>query len=258
MGQRHSRTKAPYRDIPVASVARCDARLMHLSRPRGEASTRSKWWSIRKSKLSSESQPASAPCTIPDQPTPVTQSQTIPDLAISSSDCPKYRIDSLGPLKISDSPTKDSDPSQQVQGSPIAPHIQNLEPLSALSPATSRVDETFQAAVVPNDVPVSSKPQAASSSTRHDPEISIGRLFPLFTPCSQPLYEVATELHEDHLAILQIPTNLEAEEDEGNDTQAARDYVMAVSLQEEEDRIHAAEMQPPSRDCTVCLGRYKG
>jgi hypothetical protein len=225
---------------------------MHLDRPRGEASTRSKWWSIRKSKLPSESQPASARCTISDEPVPITQPQAIPDLTTSSSECPKYRIDSLGPLKISDSSTKDSGPSQQLHGSPTAQLIQHMEPLSAPFPATLRVDDTFQAAVVPNDVLPGSKPQAASSSTRYDPEISTGRLFYLFTPCSQPLHEVATGLHEDHLVTLQIPTYLEAEEDEGTDTQAARDYVMAVSLQEEEDRRHAAEMQPPSRDCTVC------
>lgn len=252
MGQRHSRTKVPDRDATVASGARCDARLMHLDRPRGEASTRSKWWSIRKSKLPSESQPASARRTIPDQPAPIIQPQAIPDLTTSSSECQKYRIDSLGPLKISDSFTKDSDLSQQLQGSPIAQLVQNLEPLSAPFPATLRVDDTFQAAVVPNDVPPGSKPQAASSSTRHDLGMSTGRLFPLLTPCSQPLHEAATELHEDHRMTLQNPTNLQAEEEEGTDTQAARDYVMAVSLQEEEDRRHVAEMQPPSRDCTVC------
>jgi len=89
--------------------------------------------------------------------------------------------------------------------------------------------------------------------TDHDADNPTGRLFPLSAPSSQPLHETTTgPLGENLVALQGTPKDLHPVKEDGLVTQAALDYAMAVSLQEEEDCRYAAELQAPSRECTVC------
>lgn len=152
MGHRHSRPKAPHRDISVTAATRCDARLTHDSNPRRDVSTKShRWKSVRKPDLPSESQPESARCTNADQPASLIEPQSILEPMPPSTDYSPCRIDSLRPLETSDRSTRDSGPSEQVKETSTTPQIQSHDPSSALPPIVEDIIEPLQAAVAPSE-----------------------------------------------------------------------------------------------------------
>lgn len=301
MGQRHSRTKAPHKAVPVATAVRPDARLIHDSHPRKKAPTKShRWRNVRRPKSPLRTQPESARCTIvnagctnANQPASLIEPQSllfmnvgrtasliereaIPEPAASSVDHLSCRTDSLGPLEIPDGLTRDSSPCEQAKETPTASQVQAPDPSSAPAPKVMDILEPFQADITQNEQveqtltnlqvhiqhPPSArspaadltqaKPQAASSLPNHNPEVSVDGQLSLSEPRNQPVIQATKECQEEHLVALRTPTNLQPVEAQGIVAEAALDYAMAVSLQEEEDRRHAAEPPTPSRDCSVC------
>jgi hypothetical protein len=274
MGHHQSRPQASHGDASVTPEVSSDATSMYLGRRGRQASSGSHWWSSNKSKSSSKPQPEPAQLTTVNRTASEIQLQIAKARVAAFLERPWNGIDSPQPPEILDEHPRGSDIPERAQEAsdipyvqtleeataacvqtpegPTTPFVQTKESSSAQTHVTLCVAETIHTL---SDVLGDTKPQAASSSTRHDLETSFGRRFPLLVSHCQPPPEVTTELDRDHLVALQTSRDLKSEE-ERLVAQTASDHLMAFCLQAEEERSHAAEPRPPSRDCQVCCESF--
>ena len=151
MGHRHSRPKAPRKDVPVAAAVRSDARCIHIGRVQRDTLIQPHRRNTREPKLLSELPSEYARCTDVGRDASPIEPQTKPELVPPPVDPPQYKLDSLGPLESFNGPIKNSSSSERGEGTLTISQVQTQNLSSARDPDTADVLEQSHAPIAPRE-----------------------------------------------------------------------------------------------------------
>ena len=151
MGHRHSRPKAPRKDVPVVAAVRSDARCIHIGRTQRDTSIQPHRRSTREPKLLSELPSEYARCTDVVKDASPVEPQTKPELVPPPVDPPQYKLDSLGPLEAFHGPIRDSGSSERGEETLTIPQVQTQNLSSARHPDIADFLEQSHAPITPRE-----------------------------------------------------------------------------------------------------------
>lgn len=171
MGHRHSRPKAPRKDVSVDAAVRSGAKLLHIGRTQRDTSIQPHRRSIREPKLLSELPSKYARCTDVGRDLSLIEPQTKAELVP-----PQYKLDSLGTLESFNGPIRDSGSSEGGEETLTTPQVEIQDPSSARHPDTADFVEQSHAPITPSetieDDPTTPQLQLQDAPSAQRPDIA--------------------------------------------------------------------------------------